>query len=131
MKIKQVIVIRTDLNMRKGKMCVQAAHASLMAYSEACSRYYDNLDRVCNVDDVAIFESWNDPINEYRKIALEVENEQELLIIYAKAKDAGLIVSLVKDLGLTEFKEKTYTCLCIGPHSDDLIDPLTGTLKPL
>jgi peptidyl-tRNA hydrolase len=29
---KQVIVIRTDLNMRKGKMCAQAAHASMKVF---------------------------------------------------------------------------------------------------
>ena len=29
METKQVIVIRKDLKMRKGKMCAQAAHASM------------------------------------------------------------------------------------------------------
>ena len=31
-KIKQVLVVRKDLNMRKGKLCAQAAHASLAVF---------------------------------------------------------------------------------------------------
>jgi peptidyl-tRNA hydrolase (EC 3.1.1.29) len=33
--IKQVIIIRSDLEMSRGKTAAQAAHASLMSYFEA------------------------------------------------------------------------------------------------
>ncbi|MGC8537951.1 MAG: peptidyl-tRNA hydrolase, partial [Candidatus Micrarchaeia archaeon] len=33
--IKQAIIIRSDLEMSKGKTAAQAAHASLMSYFEA------------------------------------------------------------------------------------------------
>ncbi len=36
MEHKQVIVLRKDLNMRKGKMVAQGAHASMRAVSVAC-----------------------------------------------------------------------------------------------
>lgn len=35
--IKQVIVVRTDLNMRKGKMCSQVAHASMKVFFDRMS----------------------------------------------------------------------------------------------
>ena len=36
MEPKQVIVVRKDLNMRKGKMCAQVAHASMKVLLDRC-----------------------------------------------------------------------------------------------
>ena len=37
-EIKQVIVVRSDLKMGKGKICVEVAHASLEAYKRALKK---------------------------------------------------------------------------------------------
>ena len=66
------------------------------------------------------------------KIVVRVESEQELFDIYHKAQRAGLITSLILDAGLTEFDGvPTYTCIAIGPATDDDLKPITGHLKLL
>jgi PTH2 family peptidyl-tRNA hydrolase len=67
----------------------------------------------------------------FTKITLKVESEEELMEIYEKASRAGLVVHLVIDSGLTEFAGPTTTCLAIGPHYSERIDPITGHLQPM
>ena len=118
--IKQCIVMRNDLNMRKGKMAAQAAHASIHALLD--SVLYD-------VGPTKLLVTW---LTEgMTKICVRVDSELELMEINKKAYDAGLEVHLIKDAGLTEFKEPTYTCLSIGPDRADKIDKITGELKLL
>jgi PTH2 family peptidyl-tRNA hydrolase len=118
--IKQCIVMRNDLNMRKGKMCAQAAHASIQCTLE--SVLYD-------VGPSKVMIQW---LTEgMTKICVRVDSELELMEINKKAYDAGLNVHLIKDAGLTEFKEPTFTCLAIGPDWADKIDKITGELKLL
>ena len=111
--MKQVIVMRKDLNMRKGKMCAQAAHASLGAYFKA-------LDHILEWEDTGA-----------TKICVGVDSLEELHLIGEAAKQAGLLFYAVLDAGRTEFKEPTYTCLAIGPAPDEEIDKITGHLKLL
>jgi PTH2 family peptidyl-tRNA hydrolase len=114
MSIKQVIIIRKDLNMRKGKMVAQGAHASLGAFFEA---------------DLILRNRWYEGLA--TKICVSVNSEQELLDVYKKAMDAKLPCSLIKDAGLTEFKEPTYTAVAIGPAAVEEIDPITKILPLL
>lgn len=68
----------------------------------------------------------------FTKICVSVDSEEELLEIYNKAKDSGLMCSLIQDVGLTEFGGvPTYTCCAIGPNWDTEIDPITSHLKLL
>jgi len=106
--------------MRKGKMAAQAAHASIHALLD--SVLYD-------VGPTKLLVTW---LTEgMTKICVRVDSELELMEINKKAYDAGLEVHLIKDAGLTEFKEPTYTCLSIGPDRADKIDKITGELKLL
>jgi PTH2 family peptidyl-tRNA hydrolase len=115
--VKQVLVLRKDLGMRTGKMVVQASHASRRVV-------------VPNQDHPLVIE-WQKN-NATRSICLRVESEAELVAIYEKAQAAGLLCSLVEDLGLTEFHGvKTKTCVAIGPGLADQIDLITGHLKTL
>jgi PTH2 family peptidyl-tRNA hydrolase len=116
--VKQVLIWRNDLKVRKGKLAAQLAHASLMAYCTS------------NPSDEA-FLKWNDPINEYRKIVLYVNSEEELIDIYKKAQTALLNTAIVRDLGLTELKEPTFTAVAIGPHWDEEINKITSHLSLL
>lgn len=119
--MKQVICIRKDLNMRKGKMCAQSAHASLMAYMSAIQDISKSaLDAFLWLRD-----------HKMTKICVGVDSEAELLNIYNQAQKSGIICSLVLDAGHTEFKEPTYTSCCLGPAPSEQIDTITGKLKLL
>jgi len=136
-EIKQVIVVRKDLNMRKGKMCAQVAHASMkiiLDQMERTTRQYVTLDSV----DV-FYQEWrilikqDSPLDKwladkFTKIVVSVDSEEELMSLYVKAQSAGLPNALIQDAGKTEFKEPTYTCIAIGPDEAEKIDELTGEL---
>lgn len=116
--LKQVIVMRTDLNMRKGKMIAQGAHASMM-FLTARGVVLSELQLRWLLGSMA-------------KICVRVESEAELAEIYANARNAGLEAHIVTDAGHTEFHGvPTKTCLAIGPDRNDKIDAITGALKLL
>lgn len=127
MSHKQVLIMRKDLNMRKGKMIAQGAHASLGAILGQCTRVNNTLQLA--LTDPRI-EPW---INDsFKKICVSVSSEQELLDLESKAVTAGLITCLITDSGLTEFGGiKTLTCLAIGPDLEDSINAITGHLPLL
>jgi peptidyl-tRNA hydrolase, PTH2 family len=141
MQSKQVIILRKDLNMRKGKMVAQGAHASVAAFwdAEAIVDEHDPLrlagmleerEWIARLQD-AIFQ-WSDPVHTFVKICVGVDTEQELQEIYDKAVAAKLPAVLIVDKGLTEFGGvPTKTAVGIGPAWDEDIDPLTGHLKLL
>ena len=123
---KQVIVLRKDLNMRKGKMIAQGAHASMRAILALGRREADN---------------WVIPLDErlthwllgrFKKVCVSVNSESELLALQAQAEAAGLISALIQDAGLTEFGGvPTYTAVAIGPDRADRVDVITGQLPLL
>ena len=127
--IKQIIILRTDLNMRKGKMCAQAAHASMKVLVDQAS----NTGLMSG--DLTIWlwpaaEEWLQGI--FTKICVGCDSEQALLDLYKQALDAKLHCALIQDSGLTEFHgQPTYTALAIGPEQAELINPITGQLKLL
>ena len=84
-----------------------------------------------SVDDVQLSEAERAWLtSSFRKVTVKVGSEAELLAVYEKALEAGLVAHLVTDRGLTEFGGvPTRTCLGIGPDYDDLIDPVTGDLE--
>lgn len=129
-RIKQVIVIRKDLNMRKGKTVAQGAHASvdslirMMVYCEN-----ENMAQL-SFDRKGVIAKWFE--DGVAKICLYVNSEDELMKVYDNAMGHKLPVSLIEDAGLTEFHgEVTKTCLAIGPWYADEIDAVTGDLKLL
>ena len=125
---KQVIVIRKDLNMRKGKMVAQSCHASMGAILNLAGPAYEGEIKI-NVERPAVKE-WL--AGRFKKIAVSANSEAELLDIYQQALDAGLIVKLIRDAGLTEFNGiPTLTCLASGPDYPSNIDPITGHLPLL
>ena len=137
MNRKQVIVMRTDLNMRKGKMIAQGAHASLKAIIDQGSISYDREEGLGGPGrqslDIPITEDLDGWLNgNFKKICVQVDSEEKLLAIYDKAVDLGLPHALITDNGLTEFNGvPTMTCIAVGPARDDLIDQVTGGLKLL
>jgi PTH2 family peptidyl-tRNA hydrolase len=134
MKTKQIIIIRKDLNMRKGKMVAQGAHASMACIFNymkqvGFSGTQGNGDGSFLLVAPEAMTAW---INgRFTKICVYVNSEKELVDLYNKAKDEGLPCSLIKDAGLTEFKEPTLTAVGIGPAKEKEVDAITGTLPLL
>lgn len=125
---KQVIVIRKDLNMRKGKMVSQGAHASMKAILDWSTHEKNGL--ITELPEGSALESWINGL--FTKICVSVDSEEELVDLYNKALESGLMVSMITDAGLTEFKGvPTKTCIAIGPDWSDQIDPITKHLKLL
>lgn len=129
--MKQVIVMRTDLNMRKGKMIAQAAHSVLGIFID------DNISKE-SLTEFALgnFTVIADDVVDWiaegmKKICVGCKSEQELLNLYNSAKAANLPAFYVKDAGYTELEPDTITCLAIGPANDEDIDKITGHLKLL
>ena len=122
-RFKQVIVMRHDLNMRRGKMIAQGAHASIMFL----------VHRLCGAEDGAkdhAIQEWLQ--HGMTKICVRADSEAELLAIAQQAQDAGLTVHVITDAGHTEFGGvPTKTCLAIGPDEEEKIDTVTGNLKLL
>ncbi|MCK5020929.1 MAG: aminoacyl-tRNA hydrolase [Candidatus Peribacteraceae bacterium] len=117
--IKQVIVIRKDLNMRKGKMVAQGAHASLAAILAKGELKTD-----------ADTKEWL--AGAFTKIVVSVDSEESLINIYRMAQLAGLNCALITDAGRTEFDGvPTKTAVAIGPGKAEEIDSITGDLKLL
>ena len=114
---KQVIVVRTDIKMSKGKIAAQAGHAAVSAAE------YARKNRP---------EWWNPWINEGQcKIAVKVSSEKEILELEKKARMASLPIALIVDRGLTELPPETITCLGIGPAPSNKVDSITGNLRLL
>lgn len=132
--VKQVIVVRKDLNMPAGKMAGQVAHASL-----AC--ILNKKDKIRKIPGIHlhlcdfIFTDaeleWcvKTKDSKFTKIVLKVNSEEELLAIYEQARKAGVNCSLIKDAGDTVFDEPTITCVGLGPDEDSVLNAITGDLK--
>jgi len=124
---KQMLIVRKDLNMRKGKIAAQCAHASMKAVLDQMVSKDSKM--VLDLKDEAL-KSWID--GKFTKICVSVDSEKELHEIFGNAKSAGLTCSMITDAGLTEFGGvPTKTCCAIGPNWAEDIDKITGHLKLL
>jgi PTH2 family peptidyl-tRNA hydrolase len=126
---KQVIVIRKDLHMRRGKEIAQGSHASMSFLTRRLAAAERNPADNSHVVVLRPIEAlWLD--GSFAKVCLQVPGEKELLDVYQRAQEAGLEVHLITDSGRTEFGGvPTRTCLAIGPDDADAIDQVTGDLK--
>lgn len=130
--IKQVIVIRKDLKMRRGKEAAQVAHASMkfmsIALAVAMSEHAPFL----------VSEYMQDHLTEdalawlkgsFAKVVVGVDSLEELDAIARDAELARLTIHEIVDAGKTEFAGvPTKTCIAIGPNKSEDIDKVTGEL---
>jgi len=112
MQLKQVIIVRDDLKLPKGKLAAQVSHASVEALLKS------------HKDDIMKWRSEG-----MKKVILKIENEKELLKLKTAAEDIGLVSALIVDAGRTVVEPGTVTCLGIGPDKEEKIDRITGKLK--
>ncbi|MGI0141196.1 MAG: peptidyl-tRNA hydrolase Pth2 [Candidatus Micrarchaeales archaeon] len=116
-EIKQVIIVRTDVDMGKGKMAAQVGHAALSSYLEALKI------------DKRIAEAW---INSgQKKIVLKAPSEEVMMKLFAAFEYKGIPCALVSDAGMTQLPPGTKTALGVGPWKSEEIDKLTASLSLL
>jgi PTH2 family peptidyl-tRNA hydrolase len=126
---KQVIVMRKDLGMRKGKMIAQGAHASLAVLIEGGHPSADGAAFTFALD--AATTQWL-VSGRFTKVCVSVDSEAALDAIVARARDAGVPCALIVDSGRTEFHGvPTKTCCAVGPAWAEAVDAITGSLSLL
>jgi PTH2 family peptidyl-tRNA hydrolase len=127
--VKQVIIIRKDLKVRRGKEIAQGAHASIAWLTSRLEKDGSWGGDGVQVEAFLSEAEWQWVQGNFRKITCVVNSEEELLSLVRKAKEAGLTAELIQDSGLTEFGGvPTYTAAAIGPDYDEKLDPVTGDL---
>ena len=112
MELKQVILVRKDLKMSKGKAAAQVAHGAVEAVLRS---------------DKNIVSKWR--LIGMKKVTLSVNSEKELFKYLQIAKDSGLVTALIKDAGRTEITPGSPTVLAIGPDFEEKIDQVTDELS--
>jgi PTH2 family peptidyl-tRNA hydrolase len=123
---KQVIALRKDLNMRKGKMVAQGAHASMAAVLHRAITAEGCLTIPLDAD----IGPWLE--GRFTKICVSVPDEAQLKALFVQADAAGLPCALIEDSGLTEFGGvPTLTAVAVGPGPADRVDAITGGLPLL
>lgn len=128
---KQALILRKDLNMRKGKMVAQGAHACLGAVLLGAIKTPDDEDGG-TITLKAGPDMWNWLNGRFTKICLGAKDLDELLAIKNAADEAGLRTCLIQDAGFTEFNGvPTYTALSVGPAKVEDMDLITGHLPLL
>lgn len=116
-RYKQVIAVRTDLMMSKGKLAVQVAHGAVSSAERA---------KATSPDD---WESWFK--EGQKKVVVKVQTADDLLELMRLASVNRLPNALIHDAGMTELEPGTMTVLGIGPAKSELMDKVTGQLKLL
>ena len=111
---KQIIVMRNDLKISRGKTAAQAAHASVEALERAGKK---------------AAAAWKE--EGQKKVVLKAANLEELMKIKRECDKAKIACALVSDAGHTELEPGTITALGIGPDLEEKIDKVTGHLKML
>ena len=121
-RIKQVIVIRRDLRMRRGKEIAQGSHASMAFLIERLRRAGEGAP-------IEVSEAEREWVFGGRmgKVVLQAPDLATLERVRDEAAARGLEVHVITDRGLTEFGGvPTVTALAIGPAASDAIDEVTG-----
>lgn len=137
--VKQVIAVRKDLNMRKGKIAAQVAHAAMKVFFNrmeitngehfTSSGQYKERAWKATIKPIDVdMKEWME--GSFTKVVVGVDSEDEVYELAKKAEEAGLPFAVIVDNGFTEFHgNKTTTCVAIGPADADKLTPITGELK--
>ncbi|HHO52948.1 MAG TPA: aminoacyl-tRNA hydrolase [Deltaproteobacteria bacterium] len=135
MEVKQVLLYRRDLKMRKGKIAAQCAHASLAVFLRrrlppaGVEVRRDGVildpERALVIPMDEAMAAW--VTTRFTKIVLSVEDEVALVEAHRLAVEAGLPCALIRDAGHTEFHGvPTLTTCALGPGPVEVIDAISG-----
>ena len=120
-EVRMSLIVRQDLKMGKGKAAAQCSHATLALYKKITN---PNLDSY-NPEMVRRWEYGNGTA----KITLQVPNQEEMDMLYAKAISLGINAYIVHDAGRTQIAAGSATVLGLGPAPKRILDDVTGDLK--
>ena len=110
------IIMRTDLNMSRGKMIAQGGHGVFnIVHGDYCS---DEL-----------LAKWRD--GNQKKVVLAVNSLIGLMKIYDSAAKDGIMGAVIRDGGATEVSRSTVTCLAFPPYDKKKMAPIVGNLPLL
>ena len=115
MGYKLALIVRSDINMSKGKTIAQTGHAVVDATIKAYTS-------------TTIFFKWQ---SSGETIIAVKANEKTLHTVIKIAERKGIHCGLVCDAGKTEVAPDTITVGYVGPDTEDKIDKLIGQLKLL
>jgi PTH2 family peptidyl-tRNA hydrolase len=118
--LKQVYLVRTDLDMGKGKIAAQCSHAAVKAF-----RQLQNLSEQAS----KALDQWE--WQGSRKVVVKVGSEDELTRIISHARRNGIYATTIRDAGRTQVEAGALTVGVIGPADEKLIDEVSGHLKLL
>ena len=140
--MKQIIIVRKDLNMSKGKMAAQVAHASMAFLTNAiknCSNIsrFDPLYYDCGFFiPKELYEGWI--CGSFTKVILEAKNKYQLEKVYTIANELGLLEDIdyfpIKDNCYTELEPeevdkngvgRTLTCVGFVPLKDETANKIS------
>lgn len=136
---KQVIVVRTDLNMPVGKIASQVAHASMAVLLNRMNILPTSPSTNITVRVLSLKgdDEFDAAINDwiegsFTKVVVGVGSEEELRALYDKATELGLPCSQIIDNGRTVFNGvQTLTCCAFGPVNSSVFTGFTSHLKLL
>jgi peptidyl-tRNA hydrolase, PTH2 family len=115
MAVKLAVVVRTDLDMGRGKIAAQVAHAAVAATLASLG-----------TADVATWLREGQP-----KVILKVSTAGQLEDVVRQGRESGLPVEVISDAGRTQLTPGTLTCCALGPAESHRIDAVTGGLPLL
>lgn len=132
--IKQLIVVRKDLEMPVGKLAAQVSHASLLSFLNSLDKTDEKNENAEKNKETYILDKNNysyDWIHgSFTKVVLGVKNESQLLKYKKIAEENGIPFALITDEGRTCFdREPTITCLGVGPYDNDILDKFFKRLR--
>jgi peptidyl-tRNA hydrolase len=105
-------VVNEALRLPRGKLAAQVAHAAVSSFLAADPRSQ------------AAWLALGMP-----KVVVACESPEQLESLEAMARNANLPAAPIRDAGRTVVPEGTYTCLGIGPATEEALAPITGELK--
>ncbi|MEM0155730.1 MAG: peptidyl-tRNA hydrolase Pth2 [Thermoplasmataceae archaeon] len=111
-EVKMVIAYRKDIDLGKGKMAAQVAHAAV-----SCALQAEKHDK-------KRFKEWTR--FGQKKVVIRVNDLDTIYMLKERADKLGITNSIIIDAGLTQVPPGTVTCLGIGPFESDRLDEITG-----
>ena len=113
--VKLAVVVRTDLDMGRGKIAAQVAHAAVAATLASLG--------------TADFAAWL--AEGQPKVVLRVRTAGQLEDVVRQGRADGLPVEVISDAGRTQVTPGTLTCCALGPAESQRIDAVTAGLALL